>query len=431
MRILIVGNGGREHTLLWKLGRDDPSAEFFATRANGGMARLCESVEIAPTDVEALAGWAAARRIDLTVVGPEGPLAKGIVDRFEAKGLPVFGPSGAAARIESSKAYAKELLTNAGVQTAAHRTFSNQAAAEDWVREQGAPIVVKASGLAAGKGAVVCTTEQEALDAIGSMIGDLAFGEAGRKVVIEEYVDAEELSVFAVCDGTDFVLLLPAQDHKRVGEGDSGPNTGGMGAYAPVTIADEATVAEARSEIFAPTLRALANDGAPFRGILYAGLWKTGNGLSVVEFNCRLGDPEAQVVLPLMDSSLLELMGTVAEGGSLKGHRPSFRDAAAVTTVVASCGYPGSYEKGKEITVPTDLETDDTTLFHAGTARDGEGLVTSGGRVLAVTTIRPTFSQAADASRAAAARIDFDGAFFRSDIGWRERERQGLQQKEA
>lgn len=423
MRILIVGNGGREHALLWKLRRDAPDADFFATLPNGGMAPLCEAVAIAPADVEALAGWAAAHRIDLTVVGPEAPLAAGIVDRFETKGLPVFGPSQAAARIESSKAYAKDLLRNANVPTAAHKTFTNQAGAIDWVRSEGAPIVVKASGLAAGKGAVVCMTEEQAVAAIEEMMGDLRFGEAGREVVIEEFMEGEELSVFAICDGSDFVLLQASQDHKRADEGDAGPNTGGMGAYAPVSIADEALMDEAVSEVIAPTVAALANDGAPFKGLLYAGLMHTSDGLRVVEFNCRFGDPETQAVLPLMESSLLDLMVTVAEGSSLAGHKVTHRDAAAVTTVLASGGYPGPYEKGKEIYIPDDLETDDVLVFHAGTERRGDELVTSGGRVLAVTAVAPTFASAASASRNGAAAVDFEGAFFRADIGWRERER--------
>ncbi len=423
MRILIVGNGGREHALLWKLRRDDPTAELFATRPNGGMAPHCEAVEIEPGDVEALAGWAAGHRIDLTVIGPEAPLAAGIVDRFEASGLPIFGPSGAAARIESSKAYAKELLRGAGVPTAAHRTFSNREAAEQWVREKGAPIVVKASGLAAGKGAVVCMTEDDATRTLRAMLSERAFGEAGREVVVEEYMEGEELSVFAVTDGADCVLLVPSQDHKRVGEGDTGPNTGGMGAYAPVTIADDATIAEAERAIIGPTLRALAADGAAFRGLLYAGLMKTADGLKVVEFNCRFGDPETQVVLPLMDSSLLELVATVAHGGSLRGRSARLGPGAAVTTVVASGGYPGPYEKGKAISIPADLESEELMVFHAGTAMRDEGLVTTGGRVAAVTALAPTVAEAAERSREGAGRIEFDGAFFRGDIGWRERSR--------
>ncbi|MBT8489261.1 MAG: phosphoribosylamine--glycine ligase [Gemmatimonadetes bacterium] len=423
MRILIVGNGGREHALLWKLRQDAPDADFFATMPNGGMAPLCEAVAIAPSDVEALAGWAAAHRIDLTVVGPEAPLAAGIVDRFDAKGLAVFGPSKAAARIESSKAYAKDLLRNANIPTAAHKTFTNQAGAIEWVRSEGAPIVVKASGLAAGKGAVVCMTEEEAVAAIEEMMGDLRFGEAGREVVIEEFMEGEELSVFAICDGVDFVLLQASQDHKRVGEGEAGPNTGGMGAYAPVSIADEALLAEAVSEVIAPTVAAMANDGAPFKGLLYAGLMNTMDGLKVVEYNCRFGDPETQVVLPLMESSLLDLMVAVAEGDSLAGRRVTNRRGSAVTTVLASGGYPGPYVKGKEIYVPEDLESEDVLVFHAGTERRDGKLVTSGGRVLAVTAVASTFASAASASRSGAAAIDFEGAFFRADIGWRERAR--------
>jgi phosphoribosylamine--glycine ligase len=423
MRILIVGNGGREHALLWKLRRDAPSAQFFATRPNGGMVPFCQHVELAPGDVEALTGWAAAHRIDLTVVGPEGPLAAGIVDRFQAKGLPAFGPTKAAARIEASKAFAKELMRGAGVPTAEHRTFTSLADAEAHVRERGAPIVVKASGLAAGKGAVVCDTVEEALTAVRSMLGTLEFGEAGREVVIEEHMEGEELSVFAVTDGERCVILVPAQDHKRVGDGDTGPNTGGMGAYAPVSIATTELIERARTTVFEPTLAALAATGAPFTGLLYAGLMLTRDGIRVVEFNCRFGDPETQVVLPLLDASLLELLATVAEGGSLAGKRARQRPGAAVTTVVAAGGYPGSYEKGKSIRIPERMESDRLMIFHAGTERRGQELITSGGRVLAVTALAASLPEAADESRRAAARIAFDGAFHRSDIGWRERAR--------
>ncbi|MGD2045783.1 MAG: phosphoribosylamine--glycine ligase, partial [Gemmatimonadota bacterium] len=256
-----------------------------------------------------------------------------------------------------------------------------------------------------------------------SMLGDFEFGEAGREVVIEEYMEGEELSVFAVTDGEHSVILVPSQDHKRVGEGDTGLNTGGMGAYAPVSLATPALVAEARRTVFEPTLAALTADGAPFRGLLYAGLMLTPKGIRVVEFNCRFGDPETQVVLPLMDSSLLELLSVVAEGGSLAGRSARVRPGAAVTTVVASGGYPGSYEKGKEIHIPGDLESEDLTVFHAGTQRRHGRLYTSGGRVLAVTAVADTFAAAADASRDGAAQIDFEGAFFRRDIGWRERAR--------
>ena len=420
MRILIVGNGAREHALLWKLARDAPAAELFATRPNGGMAPLCTPVELDPGDIEALSGWAAAHRIDLTIVGPEAPLAAGIVDRFEGKGLPIFGPTKAAARIESSKAYAKDLMRSAGVPTSEYRSFTSREGAEAYVRERGAPIVVKASGLAAGKGAVVCASEEEACAAVRGMLSDLDFGEAGREVVIEDFMEGEELSIFAVTDGERCVLLVPSQDHKRVGEGDTGANTGGMGAYAPVSIATDALVEEARAHVFEPTLAALASDGAPFRGLLYAGLMLTADGLSVVEFNCRFGDPETQVVLPLMDGSLLELLGTVAEGGSLRGRGARVSGGAAVTTVVASGGYPGSYRAGVPIRIPEELEEEGLIVFHAGTRETESGLITTGGRVVAVTALADEFADAADASREGARRVDFEGAFFRSDIGWRE-----------
>lgn len=426
MRILIVGNGGREHALLWKLRRDRPDASFWATRPNAGMARMARSVEIAPTDVEALAGWAAAHRMDLTVVGPEAPLAMGLADRLRKDGLAVFGPSQSAIRIESSKAFAKQLMVDAGVPTAAYRTFTDLEPCQAHIREAGAPIVVKASGLAAGKGAVVCRTVEEALEAAAAMLDERAFGEAGREVVVEEFMEGEELSIFGVTDGTDVVLLLPSQDHKRVGEGDTGPNTGGMGAYAPVSIATPALVRAAKETVFLPTLRALAERGAPFRGLLYAGLMVTDRGLRVVEFNGRFGDPETQVVLPMLQSSLLDLLLASAEGRGLGTlPPPSWRRGAALTTVVASGGYPGSYEKGKVMELPDVSGDDNTLVFHAGTADVDGAVTTAGGRVLAVTGMGDSLAEAARRSRAGAEAVRFDGAFFRHDIGWRELERQG------
>ncbi|MDH5590512.1 MAG: phosphoribosylamine--glycine ligase, partial [Gemmatimonadota bacterium] len=393
MRILLVGNGGREHALLWKLGRDDPSAAFFATRPNGGMAPLVSPVDLSPDDVDGLVEWAAEHAIDLAVVGPEAPLAEGIVDRFRAAGIPIFGPTAAAARIESSKAYAKDLMARAGVPTAEYRTFTDLSSAEAYVREQGAPIVVKASGLAAGKGAVVCPTMDEAVSAVRAMLSGHEFGSAGDEVVVEEFMEGEELSVFAVADGEHFVLLVPSQDHKRVGEGDTGPNTGGMGAYAPVGIATDRVMGEARARVFEPVLRAMREEGTPFTGLLYAGLMLTRDGVKVVEFNCRFGDPETQVVLPLMESSLLDLLLTVARGESLSDARVRWKTDHAVTTVVASGGYPGSYGKGKPLRIPGEVGLENRMVFHAGT-RFGQGqLETSGGRVLAVTAVAPTHTE--------------------------------------
>jgi phosphoribosylamine--glycine ligase len=420
MRILIVGNGGREHALLWKLRRDAPDARFFVTRPNGGMTDV-EGVDLAPTDVEALAGWASGHAVDLTVIGPEAPLAAGLADRLRRLGLPVFGPSRGAVRIESSKAFAKGLMRAAQVPTAGYRTFTDLHACRTYIRDRGAPIVVKASGLAAGKGAVVCATVEEAEVAATEMLDDHRFGEAGSEVVVEEFMEGEELSVFGITDGEDVVLLLPSQDHKRVGEGDTGPNTGGMGAYAPVSIATSERMQEARDRIFLPTLRALAREGTPFQGLLYAGLMVTDEGLKVVEFNGRFGDPETQVVLPLLRSSLLDLLMAAAEGSGLGTLPPPvWRTGAAVTTVVASGGYPGAYSTGKTIDlshVPTD---EGTLVFHAGTRSEDAGLVTSGGRVLAVTGLGGTLAEAAERSRSGAGAVRFDGAFHRDDIGWRE-----------
>lgn len=423
MRILIVGHGGREHALLWKLRRDAPEAHFYITRGNGGTAGLAEEVDLAPDDVEGLAGWAEEAGIDLTVVGPELPLAAGVVDALEARGLAAFGPSAAAARIESSKAFAKELMQRYGIPTAAHQTFTDPASAIDYVRRQGGPIVVKASGLAAGKGAVVCGTSGEAVAAIEEIAGG-ALGEAGDVIVVEECMEGEELSVFTLCDGERSVTLLAAQDHKRIGEGDTGPNTGGMGAYAPVSIATPELLERIERDILQPTIQAMAAEGHPYRGVLYAGLMLTADGPRVIEFNCRFGDPEAQVILPLLESSLLEPMLAVASGRGLGGLAPPrWRSGAAVTTVLASGGYPGPYPKGVEITIPTALESEDVILFHAGTERRGGRLVTSGGRVLAITALGADVAAAAARSREAAERVEFEGRTLRRDIAWREIER--------
>ena len=421
-KVLMVGNGGREHALLWKLKRDAPDAAFFITRGNAGTEGLATSLPFGPAEIQPLAGWAEKEGINLTVVGPEIPLAAGIVDHFSARGLPIFGPSKAAAEIESSKAFAKELMQRHGIPTAAFRVFDSARAARDYVREVGGPVVVKASGLAAGKGAVVCESTEAALAAVGDMLERDIFGEAGQQVVVEEFMRGEELSVFALSDGENVVPMLPAQDHKRIGEGETGPNTGGMGAYAPVGLVDEALLERIATEILQPTVAALAEEGRPFCGLLYAGLMLTAEGPKVVEFNCRFGDPETQVLLPLLQSSLWEPMLAIARGESLRGEGLCWRSGAAVTTVIASGGYPGAYATGKEISIPPDLARDpDVLLFHAGTSRRDDGAtVTAGGRVLAVTALADTVAEAAERSRRAAERIRFEGAYFRRDIGWRE-----------
>jgi phosphoribosylamine---glycine ligase len=420
MKILVVGNGGREHALLWKLRQDAPDAELFVTRGNAGMGALATSIPLGPTEIQSLAGWVQANDIDFTVVGPEAPLAEGIVDHFASHGLPAFGPTRAAAEIESSKSFAKALMERHGIPTAAFRSFDRLDAAEAYLRERGAPIVVKASGLAAGKGVVVAETLDEALDAVRDMLGGAAFGEAGHEVVIEELMRGEELSIFALTDGENVLPMIAAQDHKRIGEGETGPNTGGMGAYAPVSIATPEVMEAVEREVLRPTVAAMAAEGRPFRGLLYAGIMLTEAGPKVVEFNCRFGDPETQVVLPLLSSSLLEPMRTIARGGSIAGARLEWKPLAAATTVVASEGYPGEVRAGLPVRIPEALEQPDLLIFHAGTREEHGAVLSSGGRVLAVTALAPTVADAAARSRAAAERIQLEGGQLRRDIGWRE-----------
>jgi phosphoribosylamine---glycine ligase len=426
MKILIVGNGGREHTLLWKLHQDRPGAEFFITRGNGGTDALATAVPVSPDDVPGVAGWADGERVDLVVVGPEVPLAEGLVDALAVRRIPAFGPTAAAAAIEASKAFSKEVMRAAGVPTAAYRVFTDAGAAEAYIRDQGAPIVVKASGLAAGKGAIVCESVDDAVDAVRRMLRARDFGAAGLEVVIEECMRGEELSVFALTDGRDVLVMPPSQDHKRIGEGDTGPNTGGMGAYLPVSIADRHLMEQITDRVLLPTLEEMRRRNATFRGLLYAGIMLTEDGPKVVEYNCRFGDPETQAVLPLLDSSLLEPLDAVARGGSIRGAELHWKNAAAVTTVLAAGGYPGDVEKGEAITLPEEMEAEgDVLVFHAGTARVDGRLVTAGGRVMAVTGRGPDIAAAARLSRDGAERIEFRGRQYRRDIGWRELERAG------
>ncbi|MBX9928749.1 MAG: phosphoribosylamine--glycine ligase [Gemmatimonadaceae bacterium] len=423
MKALIVGGGGREHAIAWKLAADDPTLELIAAPGNPGIATLARCEPIAATDVDALVALARREGVGLVVVGPEAPLDLGLVDALRAAGIPAFGPTAAAARIESSKRFSKELMQRAGVPTAAASTHTDPASARAAVRALGAPVVIKASGIAAGKGVIIALSIDEADAAIDAMLVDHAFGSAGAEVLVEAFMQGEECSLFVLTDGTNALPLLPVQDHKRIGVGDTGPNTGGMGAYAPVSIVPDARVAEAMRLIIEPTLRAMRDAGTPFTGLLYAGLMYTNDGPMVVEFNCRFGDPETQAILPMMASSLLEPMLTIARGESL-ANAPAVRwhEGASVTTVVAAPGYPGPITTGASIALPADAEG--VVVFHAGTARDASGaLRTAGGRVVAVTARAASFAAAQRASRAAAAGVRFEGAQFRDDIGWREQAR--------
>jgi phosphoribosylamine--glycine ligase len=414
-----VGGGGREHALCWSLRRENPQADLYCAPGNPGTADIAHNLPIAADDLDRLADAADMYAIDLTVIGPEVPLARGLADRLRAEGRAVLGPSAAAAQLEASKAFAKQVMASAGVRTAASESFSDLKQALAYVDRHSEPLVVKASGLAAGKGAIVCTTRQEAARAVRSMLESGDFGDAGRTVVVEAFLEGEEISVLAITDGRDLELLPVSQDHKRLLAGDRGPNTGGMGAYSPVSLASPALLERIKRDVLFPTLEAMRRLGTPFTGVLYAGLMIDPAGVpSVVEFNCRLGDPEAQVILPLIASGLTDCMWRVA-----KGERPSRMDAtraAAVTTVLASRGYPEHPEKGAAITLPESVP-DGVTIFHAGTGRSGDGVLrVEGGRVLTVTAVAASFREAQQLSRDTADAIEFDGKLFRDDVGWRE-----------
>ena len=425
MKILLVGSGGREHALAWKLVRESPDVELLAAPGNPGISELARCVPVAASDVERLVALAEHERPDFTLVGPEGPLALGIADRFAERGLALFGPTRRAAEIETSKAFAKRLMIEAGVPTADAHRHTDPADAKRSAREFGAPVVVKASGLAAGKGVIVCQTLAEADRAIDFMLRDEGFGAAGAEILVEEFMEGEELSVFAVTDGSEVVVLPPAQDHKRLLDGDAGPNTGGMGAYVadldgwPAAAAAWASVGDS---VMRPTLRALRDMGRPFSGLLYAGLMLTRSGHKVVEFNCRFGDPETQAILPavVLRPGLLALMHAVAVGDRLPRDFAAVVEGGAVTTVLAAAGYPEKPRTGDPIALPP-IADGGVHVFHAGTARAPSGaLVTAGGRVLSVTAVAHAFDDAQSLSRRYAEQIDFAGKQFRGDIGWRE-----------
>ena len=426
MKVLVVGHGGREHALLWKLRRDHPEHEYLFTAGNAGMEALGRAVDARPADVEAVVAVVAAEDVDFTVIGPEAPLAAGLADRLRAHGRAAFGPGADGARLEASKAFAKRIMAQNGVPTARFGVFRERAAAAAFARELGERCVVKASGLAAGKGALVCATPDETERALDACFIRREFGAAADEVVVEELLEGEEVSLIAVTDGESLVPLLPSQDHKRALDGDRGPNTGGMGAYAPVSIADEAFVERALERIFRPTLAGLAAEGIAFSGVLYAGLMLTADGPQVLEWNARFGDPECEALLPLLESDLLELLLAASTPGGLPGARARWRAGAGVTVVAAAAGYPEAYETGAPIAIPAELEADgafDATgvvVFHAGTRRRDGDTVTAGGRVLDVSAVGADLDAARERAYGALDRIEGEGLRWRSDIGWRE-----------
>ncbi len=425
MRILVVGGGGREHALVWKLAQSPLAQKIYCAPGNAGIAALADCVPISVTDLDGLADFAEASRIDLTVVGPEIPLIAGIVDRFESRGLRIFGPSADPARIEGSKSFAKQLMTTANIPTAAYRVCDSAEAAHDYLdtyyAEHGGdfPVVIKANGLAAGKGVTVAQHSGEARAAIDQMMRERVFGEAGEQVVIEECLFGEEASIMAITDGSTVIPLLPAQDHKRIGEGDTGANTGGMGAYTPVPAAPPDLVQRAMEQILEPAVKAIGELGLPYRGILYAGVMMTSSGLKTIEFNCRLGDPETQAVLPMLESDLLPLLISVTDC-SLEGQTPKWRSGAAAAVVAAAQGYPAAYESGRVITGLTETsQIENCLVFHSGTRFEQGQTVTAGGRVLSVTGRGVSIIDAVANAYVGLSHLNFEGITYRRDIGHR------------
>jgi phosphoribosylamine--glycine ligase len=415
--VLLVGGGGREHALAWKLAQSPGLGRMVAAPGNPGIAAHARCVPIKDTAIDQIVALAQQERPDLVVVGPETPLALGLADRLRAAGLAVFGGSAAAARLESSKAFAKDLMARHRIPTARFGTFRDAAAARRYCRELGAPLVVKADGLAAGKGVVVCQSLEEADRAVAQCLEARAFGDSGLTVVIEEFLVGEEASFFALSDGTGVLPLVAAQDHKTVHDGDRGPNTGGMGAYSPAPVMDAGMQERVMREIVRPTIAAMAAEGAPYTGVLFVGLMITRDGPKVIEFNCRFGDPECQAILPRLEDDLLALLLATATG---KGLPPAlaFSPRSSVCVVMTSAGYPGAYETGRAITgVEAAAGLPGVNVFHAGTALAGGALVTAGGRVLGVQALGADVAAAIRTAYAAVERIRFDGAHYRRDIG--------------
>ena len=417
MNVLLIGSGGREHALAWKISASPLLARLYATPGNPGIARHAECVALDVADHAQIVAFAKEKDIGLVVVGPEAPLVAGLADDLHAAGIRVFGPSAKAAQLEGSKGFTKDLCARYAIPTATYGRFDNAADARAYAQEVGAPVVVKADGLAAGKGVTVAMELDEALAAIDACF-EGAFGAAGAEVVVEEFLEGEEASFFFLCDGTTALPFGTAQDHKRVGDGDTGPNTGGMGAYSPAPVLTPELEARVIAEIVEPTMRGMAEMGMPFSGVLYAGLMLTQDGPKLIEYNVRFGDPECQVLMLRLEDDLLPLLLASAEG-RLAAFSPRWRDEAALTVVMAANGYPGTPEKGSVISGVDDVGAD-VRVFHAGTARDAAGrLVAAGGRVLNVTAAGATVSQAQARAYAAIDRIDWPGGFCRRDIGWR------------
>jgi phosphoribosylamine---glycine ligase len=423
MNVLVIGGGGREHALCWKLAQSPRLGKLYCAPGNAGIAQVAECVAVNPSDHEGVIAFCRSHDIEFVVIGPEQPLVEGLADSLRDAGLKAFGPSAAAAQLEGSKGFTKDLCRAYGIPTAAYARFDNAAAARAHVATHPLPIVIKADGLAAGKGVVIAETLPQAEAAIDMMF-EGGLGAAGASVVIEEFLTGEEASFFALVDGAIAVPLASAQDHKRVGDGDTGPNTGGMGAYSPAPVLTPELEARVMREIIEPTARAMVAAGMPFCGVLYAGLMLTADGPKLIEYNARFGDPECQVLMARFKSDLLDALLATC-GGDLAGLKPEWHDAVALTVVMAAQGYPGSPKKGTEIRGIEDAEATGAVVFHAGTKHDAAGrLIADGGRVLAVTALGESVTEAQGRAYAAVDRIDWPGGFCRRDIGWRAAERE-------
>ena len=418
LKIAVIGSGGREHTIVDKLAQSKRCGEIFVLPGNGGMARQATCVPIKATDVDAVVAWCADNAIDYVVVAPDDPLALGMVDALARRGIPAFGPDKAAAQIEASKVFAKDLMKRYNIPTAKWESFDAAGPAMDYIRTEGRyPVVVKADGLALGKGVLICENEAEAQAAITGMMVDKQFGDSGSRVVVEEFLTGPEVSVLAFCDGETLAPMLSSMDHKRALDGDKGLNTGGMGTVAPNPYYTDAMAARCMAEIFLPTVRAMQAEGAPFKGCLYFGLMLTADGPRVIEYNCRFGDPETQVVLPLLQGDLLEIFMACTEG-TLRPDMVAFAPGVAACVVMASGGYPGKYETGLPISgLDEAVALPGTAVYHAGTKLEDGRLVTAGGRVLGVTATAETLQKALDTAYEAVGRIHFEGAHWRRDIG--------------
>ena len=423
MNILLIGSGGREHALAWKIAQSPMLGTLFCAPGNGGTGELGTSVVLDVSNPERVVTFCKEKEIGLVVVGPEAPLVAGLADDLDAADIPVFGPSKLAAQLEGSKGFTKDMCASAGIPTAAYARFKDADAAKAYVKREGVPIVVKADGLAAGKGVIIATTIDEACEALDDIFGG-AFGDAGIEVVVEDFMSGEEASFFALSDGRSILPLIAAQDHKAVGEGDTGPNTGGMGAYSPAAVMDHAMTERVIREIIEPTAAYMRNNGMPFKGVFFAGLMITDDGPKLIEYNCRFGDPECQVLMMRMASDIVPLLLACANQ-TLHEQSVHWHEAAALTVVLAANGYPGSYKKGSEIRgIEKTTSIDGVQVFHAGTQLDGGTLKAVGGRVLNVTALADSVSNAQKAAYAAVDMIDWPEGFCRRDIGWRALERE-------